>query len=54
VVFEFFGGTSDFYLKLNIFFPVNAKTTPIAAVIRLILLLNSRQAFHTNAVPFYE
>jgi hypothetical protein len=41
-------------LKLNIFFPVNAKITLIAAVIRLILLLNSRQAFHTNTVPFYE
>jgi hypothetical protein len=27
---------------------------PIAAVIRLILKLDSRQAFHTKAVPFYE
>ena len=29
LVFEFFGGTSDFLLKLNLFFPVNAKITPI-------------------------
>ncbi len=34
--------------------PVNAKITPIAAVVRLILYLNSRQAFQTNADPFYE
>jgi hypothetical protein len=27
------GGTSDFWLKYNIFFPVNAKMTPIAYVI---------------------
>jgi hypothetical protein len=54
LVFEFFRGISDFWLKQNIFFPVNAKSTLIAAVVRLILLLNSRQAFHTNAVPFYE
>jgi hypothetical protein len=36
------------------FLQVNAKTTPIDDVIRLILQLASRQAFHTNAVPFYE
>jgi hypothetical protein len=32
-------------LKLNLFFPVNAKITPIAYVVRLILYLYSRQAF---------
>jgi hypothetical protein len=52
LVFDFFGGTSDFLLKLNIFFPVNAKITPIAYVVRLILYLYSRQAFLTNAVSF--
>jgi len=36
----------------NIFFPVNAKITPTAYVIQLILQLDSRQAFRTNAVPF--
>jgi hypothetical protein len=54
LVFLIFGGISDFWLKQNIFFLVNAKSTPIAAVVRLILLLNFRQAFHTNGVPFYE
>jgi hypothetical protein len=54
LVFEFFGGTSDFFWKLNLFFPVNAKITPIAYVVRLILYLDSRQAFLTNAVSFYE
>jgi hypothetical protein len=54
LVSKFFAGTSDFWLKQNIFFPVNAKSTPIAAVVRLIFLLNSQQAFHTNLVPFYE
>ncbi len=44
--FEFFGGFSDFLLKENISFPVNAKITPIAYVLRLFLHLNSRQAFH--------
>jgi hypothetical protein len=44
LVFEFFGGCSDFYLKLNISFPVNAKITPLAHVLRLTLYLNSRQA----------
>jgi hypothetical protein len=43
-----------FLLKLNLFFPVNAKITPTAYVVRLILYLNSRQAFLTNAVSFYE
>ncbi len=33
-------------------FPVNAKITPITYVIRLILLLDSWQAFLTNAVCF--
>jgi hypothetical protein len=45
LVFEFFGGPSDFEVKQNIFIPVNANITPIAAVVRLILQLNSRQAF---------
>jgi hypothetical protein len=36
--FEFFGGTSDFLLKENIFFQVNTITMPIAAVIRLIFV----------------
>jgi hypothetical protein len=34
LVFEFFRGSSDFDLNKNIFFTVNAKITPIAAVIR--------------------
>jgi hypothetical protein len=42
-----------FQLKKNIFFPVNANITRIAAVIRLILYLNSWQAFHTIGVPFF-
>ncbi len=50
----FYGGTSDFLLKWNIFFPVNAKITPIAYVVRLILCLDTRQVFCTNAVMFYE
>ncbi len=54
LVFEFFGGTSDFLLKLNIFFPVNATITLITCVIRLILCLGIRRAFRTNAVIFYE
>ncbi len=33
-------------MKENISFPVNAKITPIAYVLRLTLHLNSRQAFH--------
>ncbi len=49
-VFKFFGGNSDFWLK----FSVNAKTTPIAYVIRLILYLDSRQAYCTDALMFYE
>jgi hypothetical protein len=38
----------------NIFIPVNGKITPTAYVIRLILWLDSRRAYRTNAVPFYE
>ncbi len=37
LVFEFFGGPSDFKVKQNIFFPVNANITPTAAVVQLIL-----------------
>ncbi len=43
-----------FWLKENIFFPVNAKMTPIAYVVRLFLYLYSRQAFLTVVVLFYK
>jgi hypothetical protein len=54
MVFEFFRGISDFWLKQNIFFSVNAKMTPIAYVVWLFLYLYSRQAFLTEVVLFYK
>ncbi len=42
LVFEFFGGPSDFKVKQNIFFPVIANITPIAAVVRLICVAPDR------------
>ncbi len=54
LVFEFFRGTSDFWLKENIFFPINTKMTPIANVVRLFLYLYSRQAFLTEVASFYK
>jgi hypothetical protein len=36
------------------FFPVNAKMTPIAYVVRLFLYLYSRQAFLPEVVAFYK
>ncbi len=41
-------------VELNVFFPVNAKITLIAYVIRLIFYLNSRRAFLTKVVSFYK
>jgi hypothetical protein len=38
----------------NIFFPVNAKITLAAYVIRLIFQLVSQQSFRSNAMLFYE
>jgi hypothetical protein len=44
-----------FLVDINIFFPVNAKITPIAFVIRLILKLNSQQAFQKwSDVSFFQ
>ncbi len=43
-----------FLVEKNIFFPVNAKMTPIAFVVRLFLYLYSRQAFLTEVVLFYK
>ncbi len=43
-----------FLVEKNILFPVNAKITPKAYVIRLFLYLYSRQAFLTKVVSFYK
>ncbi len=43
-----------FLVEIKHFLAVNAKITPIACVIRLILYMNFRQAFLTNVVSFYE
>ncbi len=51
--FRFFWKHLWFLVEINIFFPVNAKITLTAYVIRLSLQQDSRQAFRTNAMMFY-
>ncbi len=52
--FWIFWGLLWFLVEINISFPLNAKITPIAYVVRLILYLSSWQAFRSNAVLIYE
>ncbi len=52
--FSIFQRNLWFLVEIKHFFPVNAKITPIAYVIQLILYLYSRQAFLTKIVSFYK